>query len=275
MLLTLLSASLLFATPPTSIAVTRFKLVQVNADLGGYAEDRLAQRLTARGYQVTTPADLETVLGLERQRQLLGCNDDVACYAELSAALGVPVVIAGRLTKLGNRLELDLRVIRQRDGRVVANDSRGTNDEAKLGDLITEAAEALARQLGAPEVLAVEKPPEAPKEPPKPFRWRLWGPVIGGVLALGGGGVLLGLAQSEYTSWTTTKREGVPLTGASISTTYEQLALHRSLGVGLLGVGAAAIAAGIVWNALTPDAPVSVSVTPAPGGVALSLGGTF
>src|SRR5882757_2883687 len=96
----LLTSSLLAATPQNAIALTRFRLVQVDPSLGGYAEDRLAAKLAARGFQVTTPADLEAVMGLERQKQLLGCSEDSSCLAEISSALGVPLVATGRLTRL-------------------------------------------------------------------------------------------------------------------------------------------------------------------------------
>lgn len=218
----LLSSSILAAAPQHAIALTRFRLVQVDPSLGGYAEDRLAAKLAARGFQVSTPADLEAVLGLERQRQLLGCSDgdDTSCLAEISAAFGVPFVATGRLTRLGERLELDVRGIRQKDGVVAASANHGTDDEARLGDIIEQAAKSLAAQL-------------LPKAPPIPFRWRLWLPFAAGVAALGGGAALIGTAHAEYASFTTIGTSVPTLTDGEITTKFNSIATQRAFGFGL------------------------------------------
>ncbi len=256
----------LLATPPAEgIAVTRFRLVQVAPELGGYVEDRLAQHLTTRGFQVSTPADLETVLGLERQRQLLGCSDDTSCFAEISGALGVPLVATGRLTRLGKRLEIDVRVIRQKDAKVAASVTRGTDDESRLGVLIEECAESLAEQLQV-------KPARAPFQ----FRWRLWTPVALGFASLVAGGVLVGLAEVEYASYTTPREMGpAPLSVSEAGVKFSELSTRRGLGFGFAGLGAALVATGLVWNALTPEAPVAVSFGAGPGGGVVVLGGRF
>ncbi|MDP1828295.1 MAG: hypothetical protein Q8L48_33805 [Archangium sp.] len=248
MIWALVSCAMLSAAPKQAIAVTRFRVVQVDPSLGGYAEDRLAARLAARGFQVSTPADLEAVLGLERQRQLLGCSEDTSCLAEISAALGVPLVATGRLTRLGKRLELDVRVIRQKDGVVIASDTRGTDDEARLGELLEQASESLAGQL-------------LPKAAGAPFRWRLWVPFAAGIAALAGGGVLIGTAESEYASFTTAGGNPGVLANGEISDRYNALAARRGFGLGLGALGAALVATGFIWNALTPDSPVTVAVT--------------
>ncbi len=253
---------LLAATPPQGIAVTPFRLVQVEKELGGYAEDRLAQQLTRRGFQVSTPADLETLLGLDRQRQLLGCNDNTSCFAELTGALGVPLVVTGRLTRLGKRLELDLRVISQRTSKVVVSDARGTDDEARLGSLIAEAADAVADQL-------------LPKEPATPFRWRLWVPVALGVGAFAGAAALIGTAEGEYAAWTSPTATPGTLSNGQVSARFNALSLQRNLGFGLAGLGAALVIGGLVWNALTPDAPVVVSLRLGSQGAGFVLGGRF
>jgi hypothetical protein len=50
--------------------------------------ERLATTLEARGvYEVISSKDVQTLLGLERQKQLLGCGE-TACYAELTGAMG-------------------------------------------------------------------------------------------------------------------------------------------------------------------------------------------
>ncbi len=252
---------LVCASPaPKELAVTRFRLVQVNEQLGGFIEDRLAQRLSARGFQVTTPADLTAVLGVERQRQLLGCTDDLACVAEISAALGVAYIVSGRLTRLGRRYELDVRVLSQAQARVIATATEAVDDEAQLGAAVESAADAVATQL----------------LPATPVRWRLWAPTLVGVAAALGGGAVVVVAETGYASWTT------PGSGASavlrneqIADTFRQLSTQRVIGFSLLGVGAALIATGLLWNALVPSTPVQVAVQWTPNGTTLALGATF
>lgn len=263
MLWAVLSSTLVAAAAqPTPIAITRFRLVQIDQSLGGYAEDRLAAHLSKHGFRVTTPADLEAVLGLERQRQLLGCNEDTSCLAEISSALGVPLVATGRLTRLGKRLELDVRVIRQKDGVVVASDARATDDEARLGDLLEQSAAAIAAQV-------------LPKAPAPPFRWRLWVPIAAGVASLAGGAVLIGSAETEYAAYTTAGGMAPLLVNEQVSQKFTELSTRRGAGIALSILGGAFIAAGILWNALTPDAPVTVSFGFTSNSYGFALGGTF
>src|SRR5262245_60639309 len=60
-----------------------------------YFSDRLSAQ---GGVSVTTPAQISAVLGVERQKQLLGCSDSSeSCSAELAGALGVEALIIGSL----------------------------------------------------------------------------------------------------------------------------------------------------------------------------------
>jgi hypothetical protein len=236
------------------MAVTRFRLVQVEPQLGGYAEDRLAQRLTERGFRVTTPSDLDTVLGLERQRQLLGCTEDTACMAEISAALGVSLVAAGRVSRLGTHFEIDIRVLNLKAGRVIATASRGVDDESRLGSAVDDCAQHLAAQLS----------------PPRPFPWRLVGPLAAGALSLAAGGIALGAVELQYQALTNpSAMPGLVLRDAEISDLYAQLSSSRAVGFGLMGLGVALVATGLLWNAVVPDEPVTVAFTTSPTGAAV------
>jgi len=258
-----LALLLLAAEPSKSIAVTQLQLVQTTPELGGYVEDRLATQLRARGFQVVTPGDMAAILGMERQKQLLGCSDDTSCYAELTDALGVSNVLLGRLTRLGTRFELDVRVIRQGSAKIIASDTRGVDDESRLGSLVERAAEALAEQL-------------LPAAPAAPFRWRLWVPVLVGVGAIGGGTALVVTSQLEYDSFTKGGGSAVLLEGdLAISQRFQSLSLRRGLGFGVAGLGAALVVLGVVWNALVPDAPVTVSLGVSAGSSTFTVQGHF
>lgn len=250
------------ATPePVGIAVTPLQLIGMPAEMGGYAEDRLANRLGERGYKVTTPADIIAMLGLERQRQLLGgCSDDSGCTAEIGAALGVPLMVTGRVTKIDERFDLVLRVIRQRDGLVVASETRSLEGIKRLGELMEAAGDSLAKQL----------------EPKTPFAWRLWVPLLAGAAVAGVGGTFWGLAETRHSALTRSKLDENVVQGLSdIDALFNRLQLQRVLGMVGAGVGVALIAGGIVWNALVPSVPVSVVVAPGPHGAIFAIGGTF
>ena len=63
----------------------------------------ITSEVQRRGFfQVISQQDIATMLGLERQKQLMGCADDsTSCLAELSGALGARFVMSGTLTRLG------------------------------------------------------------------------------------------------------------------------------------------------------------------------------
>lgn len=93
--------------------------------------DRFASELgKGAGVRVVTRRDVEQVLGLERQRQLLGCSEtSSSCIAELAAGLGADALIIGTVVPVGTKVTVTLRLIDSRDGRVVSSES------ARLADL--------------------------------------------------------------------------------------------------------------------------------------------
>lgn len=247
----------LSAAPGSKVALVPFKLSQVSPELAGYAEDRLASELAKRGVQVTTPSEVQALLGFERQRQLLGCSDEASsCMAELSAALGLELVLVGRLTRLGERFEADVKVIRQQDASVAARSIQAVDGEQRLGALLEDTAAEIAKQL---------QPPEAGR----PFNWRLWGPVIAGSVVAAVGAVGWIEAEVRHTSYITIDSPAPLLTADRVGPTIQQLNIQRVLSIVGTGAGAALIAAGIVWNSLTPV------VVPTATGVTVSVHGTL
>jgi hypothetical protein len=62
--------------------------------------ERLAETLRQHGHQVVTQRDMAVVLGMERQRQLMGCREgSESCLAELAGALGVDGVVQGGVVR--------------------------------------------------------------------------------------------------------------------------------------------------------------------------------
>src|SRR3954464_15436468 len=87
------------------------------------------------GFKVTTKNDVAQVLGIERQKQLLGCGDaQSSCLAELAGALGVDGILSGSLARIGSGFTVTLRVLRATDGSELATASVRVKNEEELQD---------------------------------------------------------------------------------------------------------------------------------------------
>jgi TolB-like protein len=82
--------------------------------------------------EVITQREISSILSLEKQKAMLGCETD-ACMAELGGALGADRLVAGDMAKLGESFLLHLRVVDVRKVRVTAQADRrlrgGTIDD--------------------------------------------------------------------------------------------------------------------------------------------------
>jgi len=98
---------------------------------------------------VMTGADVEAVLGAERQKQLLGCTDST-CLTELAGALGADRIVHGSVGRVGGSLVVNLTSIDPKSGRAVASVSerlKGGGDEAFLDALPSLSFQLLAEPL--------------------------------------------------------------------------------------------------------------------------------
>lgn len=118
------------------------------------------------GADVITRREIESVLSLERQRQVLGCQTD-ACVAELGGALGVEGLVTGDVARLGESWLVHLKVVRPARAQVTAQADRrirgGTVDDVldQLPGMVKELFPAGAALRPAPTA-----PPPAPAPPP-------------------------------------------------------------------------------------------------------------
>src|SRR5438046_7919376 len=98
----LLVASLLAAaTPAPKLGLPGLDRVDVEPEKADFFLEYLAQELYDAGYQVVTRKQIDAVLGLERQKQLLGCADSSSsCLTELAGALGVDAILVGSVARL-------------------------------------------------------------------------------------------------------------------------------------------------------------------------------
>ena len=117
MLATLALASLLSAGPP-KLASPGFKSFKLRIELALFYSNDFANRLREHGVEVLTSGDIELVLGIERQKELIGCGGDGSnCVTELVDAFGVDGVITGSIGKFDNTYRINISVISAADAK--------------------------------------------------------------------------------------------------------------------------------------------------------------
>ena len=80
-------------------------------ELGRQLENLLVTHLRqTERYQVMSQADVVSILGVEQQKQLVGC-DESSCMAELGGALGARWMVSGSVGKLGPTRMLTLKLL--------------------------------------------------------------------------------------------------------------------------------------------------------------------
>jgi TolB-like protein len=208
-------------------------------------------------FEIVSRNDLAAMLGIERQRQLLGCsNDSSSCFSELAGALGAPFVIAGQLTKVGASMKLDLKMI---DNRRLAVIARESVTEAKPESLIGD-VEPMVRRL-ADAAVPVRAPTAA---------WIMTG---AGAAVLATGAALVAI-EATHTSALQAQLDMHTVQATEAAAQRDAIFTQRYVGFALLGVGGAAAVAGLVWAAVGQQ-PVSAAVGVVPGGAAVSLRGEW
>jgi hypothetical protein len=300
-------ATLLTASPPLKIASPGWSYVNIKSKQGDFFANYFAQQLAVRGFSVITAGEIASLLGFERQKQLLGCaTDATSCAAELAGALGVDALITGSLARFKGGFTVTIKIVAARDGRQLAVDTGRVKDEDELIDWLQRSAERMVPALkkaapppGAPQRTAeapaksVEAPPEAVAREPEPaeevstadeagapawLRPSVLIPAAAGVLAVAGGTVALVQARgihSELSNPQSSYWDGNPDSSvAAARSAAAQGSVLQTLGYVGLGLGAAAIATGVVL-ALRADSEPAVSAVLTKDAGLVSVGVTF
>lgn len=150
------------AVPASAATARRVKMavVKLTARTGvaqGTADlftDALVGELRRRGLEVLTDGDIAAVLGVERNRQMLGCSD-ATCLAEIGGALGVDRIVHGSVGRIGGSLVVNLSSVDSKRGIAVASASgrlQSESDEAFLDALPRLVADLLREGGAAPRL---------------------------------------------------------------------------------------------------------------------------
>jgi hypothetical protein len=240
--------------------------------------DMLATEIRALGpYRVIGKNDIRTLLRVEEQKTLLGCND-LSCMAEIGGALGVRWVVVGNISRFGEIHLLNLKLLDVAEVQVVNSLARKIpGGQEALIDALSETCSELfasvrSQILGQPGDAATQPMPAAaieatPSTPMHPLS--TWGHAAfwSGLGATAFGGVAMGLsmsAASDYKNgqmgaWDTSRTwTGLMWTGFSL--------------------GAALMATGVALWVLAPDsadaseAGAGVSAVPTADGQGFVIG---
>jgi hypothetical protein len=124
---------------PFSVAAPPWSVVNVHPELATFYADQLAGAMRARGVRVLSASDIVALVGLERQRQLLGCGDS-GCIAEIGNALGCDGALLVSFAKLDDSLRAHLRIISIKDAKVLVETRVDEVGERAFADALERAA---------------------------------------------------------------------------------------------------------------------------------------
>jgi TolB-like protein len=94
--------------------------------------------------EAISASEIVEMLGVERQKQLLGCTE-THCLAEIGGALGNDYFLSSQVGRIGSRVRLDIRLIDSRKSKVAA--SAGDFVAADSDDGLADLAVKLVRQV--------------------------------------------------------------------------------------------------------------------------------
>jgi hypothetical protein len=184
------------APKPVTLALPGLNGVNLAPGEAALQAEVISQKFLAQGVQVMTARDLATVLGVERQKQLLGCAEDNQCLVEMTAALGTDGVLIADLGKLDGQYTLNLKVLASSNGKTLALHSGRAGDQRGLEVAMENAVRAITNALA--DSL---KRPELRGSVATSSSLRAWSiaPAALGVAAIGAGVVLQVLAGQKFT----------------------------------------------------------------------------
>jgi hypothetical protein len=146
----LLLPGLALAKRAPSLPVMQFE-VQNGAEprQAALATDAAAESLRDLNvFKVISSDDIKKILSFQRDKALISgkCNED-QCLAEIGGALGADYMVAGKVTKLGGALKLELQLFNNAKSKV----DRAVSQDGIEGDTaLVDAAKMLAKRVVAP-----------------------------------------------------------------------------------------------------------------------------
>lgn len=206
-------------------------------------------------FEVLGPRDVQTIIGAERQRQLLGaCGDDgMGCSSDLSKLVAARFVLSGQLARVGTAYQLTLQLVDTDKTQSAGRSSKLAGSLEAIRELVPYAA---SEATGSP----------LPPPPSRALPISLMG--LGGATLLGGGVVgLLALSREGQLNdelcpggpMLGGRCEGVGLRDRSFyEAQQDSLVMQKVLSVSLMAAGAVLLGLGI-WLLPPDDARTRIS----------------
>lgn len=254
----LLALVLLQAADKPKLVITEFSTAGgVEKETAALIADAVATEVKNRGFfEPLTAKDVQTLIGLERQKQLLGCSEDSSqCLTELAGALGAPNVLSASIGRLGAAYQMNLQMLDATKAQVVGRSTRISTD---LDGLRAQIPYAVAEATGTPL-------------PPPPSRVLPYTLIGAGALSIVIGGVLETGALTSYGELQRELSGDRPLrTRAEYVDRNDELKGQMLIGAVALGVGAGLLGLGIALNPADTAGGTKVSLVAGPGGVGIA-----
>jgi TolB-like protein len=230
----------LLAAAPDKLVVTGTQHVDPSLkELALQLEERLGTSLSRlERLEVLTSQDVASLLGIERQRQLLGCGEESAsCLTEIGAALGAPWLVTSTLARAGSKLRVDIKLLSSGKGTAVVREGGDVTVED-----VSSLVEHFASQVGA--IVGSEVKTVVVTRSPLPIALM----IAGGLAAVGGaaGQIALHVERGEV------ERNAGTLPAQAIEDFNTRFVTFRALWYATIGVGVATAAAGLVLKLLEP-----------------------
>ena len=132
-----------------AIALTTpgLKRVGIDKQLGSFLEEHLVQQFVFNKLALATPKDIATLLGQERQRQLMGCSDSSQCQADLATLMNADAVLTGQVAKLDGKFQINLKVVGAKTATSLAVFAGSAPSLEALLPLINAGAKQIAAEL--------------------------------------------------------------------------------------------------------------------------------
>ncbi len=277
--LTLMMTCFLAQAASVKLASPGLTGVNVNRDVATFYSDHLAQQLVGQGLRVITAGEISGLLGMERQKELLGCAESSAsCSAELANALGVDAMIAGSIGRFDGMFQINVKIIGATDGRTLSFFSKQVAKERDVLAALNDAAEAMApvvvRAIRGDSAAAA--PVGIVSKPMTPLRKWSFAPAGAGMAGVVVGAVFLAQAGGTASALRLPAGDPHEIPSSEFEQRYQAAKNAERNGIVCVSVGAAAIAAGVVMFFLGADeAPRTLSVAASPHGAAVFLSGAL
>jgi len=238
------------------LAVMELAAGGVEPHLAAALTESVTQEIAARGFfQVISSREIHTLLGFERQKQMVGCSNEQSCLAELADAMGARFVLSGALSRLGDALQLSIQVLDSARAQPLGRSIRIARDVAALqAQLPYAVAEATATPL-----------------PPPPSRVLPYSLIGGGALVVVGSAVVGIDGVSRDLALVRELQAGNPVlrTLPAYQAETSSISVEKTLGLVGFVAGAGLVAAGVLLNPPEAVSGPKVALVPVAGGVAV------